>query len=142
MLSYIVEGSNTLILSEEGSSLKTKLKFSINEDGELVLHQDGDDLNVLVPYSLSYDRPDKSPVIGKWISETEKEDGTVQKDLFWFLGDGQCILFVDVSGEIGDDVDEFTINGNHNGLESILYATHSGNKINLSCCNRKVSYFG
>ena len=138
VLSYIVEGSNTLILSEEGSNLKTKLKFSINKDGELVLHQDGDDLNVLVPYNLSYDRPDKSPVIGKWMSETEKEDGTVRKDLFWFSDDGQCILFVDVSGEIGDDVDDFIINGNHNGLESILYATHSGNKINLCFATRDI----
>jgi hypothetical protein len=135
---YSVEDNNTLVLSEEGSNLKTRLKFSISEDNELVLHQDGDDLNVLVPYSLSYDRPDKSPVIGKWMSETEKEDGTVQKDLFWFSDDGQCILFVDVSGEIGDDVDDFIINGNHNGLESILYATHSGNKINLCFASRDI----
>jgi len=140
---YRVEGNNTLILEAEYPSagrakVETELKFSINKDKELVLHQNGEDLIVLVPYDLPYDRPDKSPVIGKWISETERDDGTIQKDLFWYLGDGQCIMFYDVSGEIGDDVDEFTVNGDYNGLESILYATYSGNKINLCFASRDI----
>ena len=140
---YKIEGNNTIILEtvnpNTGKTVEeVRFNFSINGDKELVLHQDGEDINVLVPYDLPYDRPEKSPVIGKWIIETEKSDGSVQKDLFWFRDNGECIVFADISGEIGDDVNEFAEHGNHNGLESILYATGSGNKINLCFASRDI----
>ena len=142
---YSVEDSNTLVLTYEnsanGKKTETRLKFSINGDRELVLHQDGDDLNVLVPYSLSYDRPDKSPVIGKWINEAKKENGEIQRDLYWFLETGECIIFANVSGEIGDNVDEFSeeyIESEVGFIQSMLFATSNGNKINLCFAGQNI----
>ncbi len=140
---YRVEGNNTLVLVDNYNNgtnkIETKVNFSIDEDNQLVLHDDGEDINILHPYSLPYD--DISPIVGKWISETETDSGKIQKDLFWFLENGECLIFANVSGEIGDDVDEFSekyIDSEVGFIQSMLYATSSDNKINICFAGQSI----
>ena len=122
---YKVEGTNTLVLTEDlyGKTVVSRINFSINEKNVLVMFADGEVINKLEPYKLSYD--EESPIKGKWLSVTP-----TQTDLFWFGDDSECYVFPDVKGEIGENVDDFIINGDFAYVKTILYSTE-GNIVNL-----------
>ena len=140
---YWVEGNNTLVLVDNynngANKIETRVNFSIDENKKLVLHSEGDDINILHPYSLPYD--EVSPIVGKWISETVLENGGIQKDLFWFLNSGECLIFANVSGEIGDDVDDFSekyIDSEVGFIQTMLYATTRDSKINICFAGQSI----
>ena len=125
---YRVDGANTLVLIEDynGKKIESKFNFSINEDGSLVLNADGEDVNILMSYSLPYDDGDKSPVVGKWLDKTENGG-----DLFWFLDSGECMIFANVKGEIPEDVADIDkSNFDFDLIQTMLYVTY-GNKMNI-----------
>ena len=108
------------------NKIESKFNFSINEDGSLVLNADGEDVNILMSYSLPYDDGDKSPVVGKWLDKTDK--GT---DLFWFLESGECMIFANVKGEIPEDVADIDkSNFDFDLIQTMLYVTY-GDKMNI-----------
>lgn len=127
---YKIEGNNTLVLTERinGKTEVSRMKFSINEDGILVLVSpiDEEEINKLEPYKLDYD--EASPIMGKWVHKNVK-NGVEQSDLFWFCDNSDCFIFPNVSGKIGDDVDEFIrdyINSEVGFIDTMLYSTRGG----------------
>ena len=129
---YKVEGNNTLVITQKynGKEVDTRVNFSIDEKGNFVMVSDGDEINKLEPYKLEYD--EVSPLMGKWVDKNVV-NGVEQTDLFWFCGDSECYIFPNVSGKIGDDVDEFTkdyINSEVGFVDTMLYST-KGKKIYL-----------
>ena len=123
---YRVDGTNTLVIIGQynGKDIESKINFSINEDrSKLVMVESGEVVNKLEPYKLDYDDP--SPLMGKWISVNNVE-GRVQTDLFWFSKNNECFIFPNVSGKIGDDVDEFKedyIDSEVGFIQTMLYST-------------------
>ncbi|MBQ9744114.1 MAG: hypothetical protein IJW19_03220 [Clostridia bacterium] len=123
---YRVDDNNVLVIIEEynGKIAESKVQFMISEDGDrLKMYEDGDKINELERYKLEYDDP--SPLLGKWVS-VNQVNGATQTDLFWFSENSECFIFPNVSGKIGDDVDEFTedyINSEIGFVQTMLYST-------------------
>ncbi|MBQ2735858.1 MAG: hypothetical protein IJF26_00305 [Clostridia bacterium] len=123
---YRVDDTNTLVIigNYNGKEVESKINFSISEDDKkLVMVENGEVINKLEPYKLPYD--EVSPLMGKWIS-VNVVDGRTQTDLFWFSENNECFIFPNVSGKIGDDVDEFKkdyINSEVGFIQTMLYST-------------------
>ena len=89
---------------------------------------------MLEPYDLEYDDWDKSPVVGQFIGDISVESNgqtVTQKNLFWFLDSGECMIFINPKGEIPKDVadiDDPTFE--FDLIQTMLYVTY-GDKMNI-----------
>lgn len=128
---YKVEDNNTLVLTERvnGKTEVSRMKFSIDEDGILVLVSpfDKEEINKLEPYNLGYD--EVSPIKGKWVDKNII-NGREQTDIWWFLDESECFVFPDVRGKIDGEVDDFIQNGEYAYVKTVLYSTE-GKTINI-----------